>query len=168
MEAALLEQLLRLQLRRFLEHAAEDEASKTEGEIAQSVLVELQQTEDGIQRLVQSVAEGVFTSAEARTVNLGLLEKKQRLDARLRKLQARASVRDELYDAIERVEANLPARLHELDGPRFRRLASLVSDHLTVIGEGASRARTGIVRTPKVRDEFTEVLRSTSECYVEA
>ena len=131
-ESLLLAHLQQLNLRRYLEQAAEEEASQSEGAIAQTIMVELQQTETKLQRLVDAVADGALTNAEVRNRKLDLLEKKERLEARLKKLQTRASVRGELYEAIERVEANLPDRLSRLNGARFRRLAMLVLAYVKV------------------------------------
>jgi len=157
-EALLLDHLEALHLRRYLDQAAEEEARQSEGEIAQGVMVELQHTEEKLQRLVQAVAEGVFSPSEARNVKLDLLEKKERLEARLSKLQKRAGVRNELLDAITYVEGNLPTLLAELDGPRFRSLARLVFAHIVATTEGSGPVRHGHIQHFETTEEYKELL----------
>ena len=164
-EDLLIEHLNALHLRRFLDQAAEQEASATGGEIAQRVLVELQQTDDSLQRLVSAVAEGVFTPAEAHTVKLDRLTKKERLEARLTKLRARAQVRDELRETVAYVQDNLPGLVRGLDGTRFRQIAGLVFEHVVAVGEGSNRARVARIVSHTFTEPFRALLMS-SECYV--
>jgi DNA invertase Pin-like site-specific DNA recombinase len=159
-DALLVEQLERLPLRRYLDLAAQDEAARTEGEIAQDVLVELQQTDDAIQRLVMAVAQGAFTPAEARNVKLELMEKKQRLEARLARLRERAQVKDELREVVTYVSGNLPALVRSLDGARYRHLARLVFASVQVEAEGFTRARVAHVRHFALSDTFADILAS--------
>jgi hypothetical protein len=157
-EDLLIEHLEALQLRRFLDQAAEDEATQTDGEIAQGVLVALQETEDAIQRLVDAVAEGVFTAVEARTKKLSLMEKKERLQGRLTRLRERAQVRDELLEGVQLVASNLPDCIRRLDGARFRTLARVVFAHVTVISEGSGPARTGRVLGYELSERYRALL----------
>lgn len=174
-DALLIEHLEALDLRSYLERAAEDEAAESEGEIAQSVLVELQQTEDKLQRLVAAVADGVFSPAEARNVKLDLMEKKERLEHRLRKLRQRAAVREELTEAVDRVHANLHDRIATLDGARFRQLARLVFSRIVMVGEGNTTQRRAVVVDHGETEEFASLLpigsaatRALSNAYLES
>ncbi|MBI3974336.1 MAG: recombinase family protein [Chloroflexi bacterium] len=167
-ESLLIDYLEKLHLRRYLDQEAADQAMQTEGEIAQTILVELQQAEDGIQRLVKAVASGVFTPEEARHEKLGLLVKKERLEARLKKLQKRANARDELLETVAYVEGNIPGLLRELDGARFRQLARLALDNVVVITERAEgRNWAGRIVSHQLTDTCRELL-ATFEAQVSA
>lgn len=153
----LVEQLARLRLDRFLDRASEEAANETEGAVAQRVLVELQQTEEKIQRLVRSVADGVFTPAEARDVKTELMGKAERLKARLTRLRQRGQARDDLLEAVAYVQGNLPGLVRTLDGHRFRQLARLVFSEVVVVGEGMGKARTGRVRSYQLTEQYREM-----------
>lgn len=157
-ETLLVDHLERLRLSRFLDQAAEEGARASEGEIAQGVRVELQQTQERLDRLVRSVAEGVFTPAEARTLKLEYLEKKARLESRLAKLHERTQLRDELLDSLAYVQGNLRALIAKLSGVQFRSLARLVFAHLTVTAEGRGPARVACVLAHEHTERYKDLL----------
>ena len=136
---------------------AEEEAQQSEGEVVQAILAELQGTEQALGRLVDAVADGTLSHAEVRHKKLALLEKKERLEARLAKLRNRTQTRDELLEAVERVEANLPDRLSRLDGARFRHLARLVFDQIVATTEGNSRGCRATILSYQLTEQFTEL-----------
>ena len=160
-EQLLVAQLRGLHLRRFLTQAAEEQSQLSEGELAQAVLVELQAAEQALGRLVDAVADGTLSHAEVRTKKLALMEKKERLQARLEKLRARAQVRDELLEAVERVETNLPERVRQLDDARFRHLARLVFDRIVATTEGSGLGCRATIVSHQLTAQFLE-LCSTS------
>ena len=160
-EDLLMGYLDRLEIRRSLGQAADELARETAAETAQAVLAELHQTETAMRRLVDAVADGALTNAEVRTKKLALMEKKARLEARLKKLRGTLRSQEEIREAVERIQGDYKKRIRELDGAQFRHVARQVFKHLIVVSVPAGgRTRQGHVQAHELTDAFKEELRT--------
>jgi site-specific DNA recombinase len=142
-EALLLEQIALVDLRRWLDEAAEERKRKVEGRLADEYRTGLQEVARKLDNLVRAVANGDLTGDDVRAQRLELMEERDDLQRRLRALEAEREDRNatQTATATARLAADPGAYLAGLSGAEFRRIARAVLERITVVGEGAGKAR---------------------------
>jgi site-specific DNA recombinase len=129
---------------------------------------ELEKTEQGIQRLMDAIAEGLISKQEAKTKLDELREKKERLTKDIEDFENRAQIQAELLDAISYLRDDLENVLWELlkEKPNVlgRILRMIFRKHSVVVeAYGEMKVRKGRITKYELQEGFGEYSENNDE-----
>jgi DNA invertase Pin-like site-specific DNA recombinase len=140
-EILLLEEIATLDLREWLDAAAEERRRKVEGRWADEYRDGLRRVQVGLDNLVREVANGNLSGDDVRAQRLELMEHRDDLKQRLAALAVGQDDRDATRQHVVNVATDPESYLRGLGGAEFRRLARALLASVIVEGEGAGPAR---------------------------
>jgi len=147
----------KINLRHYLEAAARQyDTEKADKE--EYLRAEIANTELGMKRLVDAIADGAIITEQAKTKNMELLEQKERAQRRLEAIQHRQEMREEIVEALKLLNKDLEGVLNAMPDEVHSQLVRMVFRSFSVEASGFGWERQAEIKAYEFQPEFADLL----------